>query len=118
MTEILKNVTIYAGDDVEINVALKQADKTTALDLTGSQVHWALADSYDPTTPLLTKSSANAAEIVIDNAVGGLISIFLKPIDTQALGGQPYYHEIEVVGGGTTATTLTGNFTIQKTAMH
>ena|SRR3982750_1122964 len=112
-----QNVTIYAGDDTELSMSLFQSDGTTPLDLTGAVVNWALSSAYNVQFPLIEKSSDNPGEVTITDIPGGLVSVFLVPIDTADMGGQPYYHEVEVVQGGTSVTVLTGGVTINETAL-
>jgi hypothetical protein len=112
-----QNITIYAGDDTELSMSLFQNDGTTPLDLTGAVVNWALSSAYNVQFPLVEKSSANPGEVSITDIDGGLVSVFLVPADTATMGGQPYYHEVEVVQGGTTVTVLTGSVTINETAI-
>jgi hypothetical protein len=118
MTATNQNIAIYAGDDFEVILSLFESDGTTPLDLTGAVVNWALSSVYDIQTPLIEKSSAIPGQVTITNIAGGLVSIFLGPADTADLGGQPYYHEVEVVQGGTTVTVLTGGVTINETALN
>jgi hypothetical protein len=113
-----QNVTIYAGDDTELSMSLFQSDGTTPLDLSGAIINWALASAYAVQFPLIEKSSANPGEITVTNIAGGLVSIFLVPADTASMGGQPYYHEVEVVQGGTSVTVLVGAVVINETAIN
>jgi hypothetical protein len=118
MAATSQNIVVYAGDDTELSVSLFQNDGTTPLDLTGAVVNWALASAYDVQLRLIEKSSANPGEVTITDIPGGLVSIFLVPIDTADMGGQPYYHEVEVVQGGTSVTVLVGSVEIATTALH
>jgi hypothetical protein len=112
-----QNITIYAGDDIELIMSLFQSDGTTPLDLTGAVINWALSSAYNVQFPLIEKSSAVPGEVSITDVDGGLVSVFLVPNDTATMGGQPYYHEVEVVQGGTSVTVLTGGVTINETAL-
>jgi hypothetical protein len=117
MTATNQNITMYAGRDEEIAISIFQSDGATPLDLTGAVVKWALSSAYNVQLPLVEKSSANPGEVSITDIDGGLVSVFLVPADTADMGGQPYYHEVEVVQGGTSVTVLTGGVTINETAL-
>jgi hypothetical protein len=117
MTATNQNISIYAGDDTELSMSLFQSDGVTPLDLTGAVVNWALSSAYNVQFPLVEKSSAIPGQVTITDIPGGLVSVFLIPADTADMGGQPYYHEVEVVQGGTSVTVLTGSVTINETAI-
>jgi hypothetical protein len=117
MAATSQDIVIYAGDDTELSVSLFQNDGITPLDLTGAVVNWALASVYDVQVPLVEKSSATPGQVTITDIPGGLVSVFLVPADTADMGGQPYYHEVEVVQGGTTVTVLVGAVVISETAI-
>jgi hypothetical protein len=113
-----QNIEIWAGDDVELDVSLFEEDGTTPLDLTGSVVNWALVSAYDMSLKLISKTSSGSGGITVVDISNGLLKILIADEDTASLGGQPYYHEIEVVVGGATVTVMTGAVTINKTVLH
>jgi hypothetical protein len=108
---------MYASNDVELDLSLFDEDGDP-LDLTGSTVRWALASAYDPTVPLVLKSSDAMAGILITDAVQGMVIVVLAAEDTAGLGGQPYVHEAAVTNDdGAETTVLTGAATIYKSAL-
>lgn len=118
MPALNQNIAIWAGDGVELTFELLESDGVTPLDITGSTVRWALASVYDIETALITKSSANPGEITIISGEGGVVSIFIDPDDTDMLGGEPYYHEVEVIDSVSAVTVAIGSVTINKTTLH
>ena len=118
MTAINQNAEIRAGDSNVLDISLFEANGTTPLDVSGATVNWALSSIYDLSVILLRKSSVSPSEITVTTPSSGEIQVFIEPGDTDTLGGQPYYHEVEVVGGATTITVTVGQITIRKTAMH
>lgn len=118
MPVINQNIEIWAGDDVELDIILTEADGETPLDISGTAiVNWALSSAYDIGAILIERSSAVPGEITVAISSGSVIaSIFVG--DTTDLGGEPYYHEVEVEDGGATVTVMTGSAKINKTALH
>jgi hypothetical protein len=110
------DLQLLAGDDCELDVSLFDMGGG-ALNLTGASAQWFLADAYDRSRILITKTSAYGGGITIASPTMGTMVIAIAPADTAALGGQPYYHELKIILGWRN-TTLSGSATIEKTTAH
>ena len=114
-----QDIELYAGDSTQIDVQIFATDGTTVLDLSGTTVNWALTSVYDKSRLLIVKTSAVSGQVTITDATNGLVTILVEPVDTRNLGGQPYYHEVEVIDlAQATVTVLTGAAIIKKTGLH
>jgi len=71
------------------------------LDLTDKIVKWALSE-IDPSTgeystdAILEKTSDNPGEVVIIDALGGVVDVNIEDEDTAALSPNDYHFELEV----------------------
>jgi hypothetical protein len=117
-----QDIELWAGDDAALDITLTEDDGTTPLNLTGITLRWALADAYDKSRVLIDKSSdVSGGGIEIVDLVGGTLRIIVDAEDTASLGGQPYYHELQITDpgdAGSTITMLIGAATIHTTAIH
>lgn len=103
------DICIFAGDDLRIEVEVKdqygnQVDITTVTSIT-----WKVANT--PTSaPIVTKTFTTDISISpLDTFVFNLV-----PADTTSLSGR-YYHEAEIVTStGKTYTVLTGYLTVKN----
>lgn len=114
MAETGQDITIFAGNDVSIELTLYDA-AGDALDLTGATLEWGMA-TLRATEATLLKTSADAAEIEITDAEGGLATVYLDAVDTAVLGGT-YRHEVRMVGTSGATTLLTGAVTIKASIL-
>jgi len=107
MTTTAQNFEIYKGDDLTLQVTVKNADGT-AKDLTGATIKWQLSTGVNATPPLLSKAVGTG--ITITNAAGGVFEIAIAQSDTASMPAKDtYYHEAEVTdGAGKKSTVLTG----------
>ncbi len=94
-------ITIAQGEDKTFNLAVKDKDGA-AYDLSDTVVHLRVKYNSTETTNLITKSSADVAEILITDAANGLADIMFVPADTETLDPADYSYDIWVV---ITATT-------------
>lgn len=112
MTKTAQDITIYAGDTVNINVTVLDSDNGGYKSIAGSTIIWVLFDP-DDTGVLLTKTTADA--ISITDGLNGALTIALVPADTEAVTPGNYRHEAEVTdASGNVSTVLTGDFIIKE----
>jgi hypothetical protein len=116
MPTVAQNLEIWGEDSIALDITIHQDDGVTPLNLHSTTANWAVSSIYDHSVALIRKTSATIGEINITNEAQGLLTIFLTPADTDGLGGQLYYHEMEIVdGAGASVTVLTGTMAINKT---
>lgn len=113
------NYDLDASRDYELNLTIVQEDGTTPLDLTGATIRWALLGRYSwSTTPLVQKTSADAAQIVITDAPAGEATVYINPADTVNLGGKACRYEVDVTDAlGNESTVLTGNVQVNRSIL-
>ena len=105
-------VEMVSGDTAEITCTVYQADGTTPQSLVGATaIKWALSKKITSADSLLSKSLGSG--ITVSDAVNGVIVISLQPVDTAAIKGGDYVHEVEVTdASGNVATVLQDDFTL------
>lgn len=114
MTRQTQDVTIYAGDTVNIRVTTYDGDVTGTArkDIANSSIAWVV---YDPDADgvILTKATADA--ITITDGLNGLFIISLIPADTEDVPPATYRHEAEITdSSGNVSTVLTGDFIVKE----
>lgn len=112
MTTTAQNFEIYKGDDLTLQVTVKNADGT-AKDLTGATIKWQLSTGVNATPALISKQ--NGSGITITDAVNGIFEVAIAQADTSSLAAKDtYYHEAEVVDASAKkSTVLTGTAKIK-----
>lgn len=111
MARVNQNATIWAGDTVNLDVAVTNS-AGAAKDITGATIAYVLFNEPAGAT-VLTKTTAD--DIAITPGTGGLFTITLEPADTESVAPGAYYHEAEVTDiSGNVATVLTGKVTIMR----
>lgn len=116
MPTIAQNLVLWAEDSIALDITVHQDDGVTPFNLHSTTANWAVSSIYDHSVALLRKTSETGGGIEITSETNGLLTIFLVPTDTDGLGGQLYYHELEIVdGAGASITVLTGTLTVNKT---
>lgn len=116
MPTIDQNLELWEARSEALNITLYEDDGVTRFNLHSTTANWAVSSVYDRSVALLRKTSETGGGIEITSEVNGLLTIFLVPADTDGLGGQPYYHELEIIdGAGAIITVLTGALTVHKT---
>lgn len=110
MTTTAQNFEIYQGDDLALEVTVKNADGTPK-DLTGATIRWALHTTNKAAVPKLSKAISTG--IAVTDAAGGVFTVTIARADTAALKAGVYYHEAEITDAASKrATVLTGKATI------
>lgn len=106
--------SVYAGDDVELDLTILKTDGTP-YDLTGCQeVNYAIARDRK-SAALVTKTLGS--RITITDAVNGKVQIVITSTDTEALDGT-YYHEVQVVdASGLTSTCYADRLLVYATLL-
>jgi hypothetical protein len=113
MAETGQDITIYAGNDVALDVSLLD-EAGAALDLTGTSLEWGMAERFADDAVL---RKATPVEIEVTDEVAGLATVHLDPADTATLGGI-YRHELRLTdAGGNIVTLLTGALTIRTSIL-
>lgn len=85
----LASFDIYQGNDLRVEIVIKEYDLTEATLPTGCEVHWGLYELGDDTVVLSeTLDDTDREENVF--------SFDLVPVDTEELSGT-YYHEAKLV---------------------
>lgn len=104
-----QDVSLYEGDTLNLTIPITD-EAGAALDLTGAQLEWVLADSPG-SIPLLTKTTASG--ITVSNPVTGVAVVGITHADSANLGGI-YWHQLVVTDAfGDVATVTTGAFTVK-----
>lgn len=108
-------VTLYRGDNRTLEVTVK--DETgTVVNLTGASARFSIKKSKDDISALVSKSTAQASEILISNPAGGILAIFIVPNDTVvslAGRGLVFQYDVEVtLQNSKIFTVLQDTFTI------
>ncbi len=114
---VRQDITIDAGRNYGLTVVLTEDDEVTPLNLSGCVIVWAASRAAGQVA-LISKSSANAAEIDITSEADGEATIFLIPTDTEDFGGLTCEHEMVVTdASGDESTVLRGLVTITKSVI-
>jgi hypothetical protein len=110
MTATSQNFTLYQGDDLVLQVTVKNPDGTVK-DLTGaSSIKWAMAKAAKGTA-LLSKTLG--AGITNAAPLTGVFEVTIAQGDTPTIAAGAYYHEAELVdAAGKKSTVLVGTATI------
>ena len=90
--------------------------KATVKDITGSTVRFTVKEKNADADPgVLQLTSANVAQIEIDDPGNGKAKIFVKNAQTQDLEIRSYIYDVQVVSsGGEVRTVVGGNFSITE----
>lgn len=80
-------------------------------------IHFNVKKDFGDASPVITKTSASASEINIEDPENGKVRIFIEPADTQALDPGTYVYDIWVVFTGDARTHVIGpcTFELKKT---
>lgn len=101
--------TMYSGDTKDVLVQVLD-ENNLIVDITGATIKWQVAQNTEPTTPILTKTTASGIDIV--DGESGLFQINLTTSDTASLSGK-YYHEAQVTElNSDISTVMAGIMTI------
>ena len=122
MADTAQDDTFYSGNKrtMRFTITNGDVDGSPALDVTGYDIRWVLADSRGNSRygrrPILTKDETSG--ITTPDAVNGVVDVSLSSVDTQYLSGS-YYHELELVdGGGDTVVVATGTLTLLENVLN
>ena len=104
-----QNFTMWAGDTKEITFTI-----TDATNLVGASAKWGLSLHTAMNPLLISKSSTDATQIVIDST-GTTFTVYLLSSETADLSETVYYHEAEVEDvAGNLCTVSVGEITMQS----
>ena len=110
MTRPAQDVDMIAGDTVNLNVTIYDADNGGNKNIANSTIKWVL---YDEATDTASLNKTLASGITITSGLLGQCTIALTPANTVSLTPGVYYHEVEVTDEtGNVSTVLTGHITI------
>jgi hypothetical protein len=116
MANLNQDATVYGGDDARLELTLLDRDGTP-LDLTGATLTWGMAPRRS-SDAALTKTSEDASEIEITDAVAGRAIVKLLADDTDDLSETVYLHELKITDAtGKTETLLTGTLTVRSSIL-
>ena len=116
MAEVGQDFQCFAGDDTDIFIRVLGYDGLP-LDLTDCLLSWGLGD-VNTSPALLTKTSADPAEIEILDTAGGEIAVHLDPPDTRYLAGH-FRHELKIRDPfAGLETILTGWIIVYEASVH
>lgn len=94
-------------DRVFLDNAHEQAFTVAGIDLTGRVVKWSISlidsstGTFDPTLPLLEKTTDNVGDMTLVNGPTGEITVNIDALDTSAAGitAADYHFQLEVFDG-------------------
>ena len=93
--------SMASGDDVDLVVTVRAADRCTKVDLTNATALWVLADAQG-CRPRVSKTGT------ITDAENGEVTVYLVPSDTDRLCGT-FHHELQLQDAlGKTTTAMVG----------
>lgn len=118
MGAVRQDFTVDAGRDYGLTVIITETDDETPLNLTDYDLAWAVSKAPGQIA-LISKTSADSAEIEITSAADGEATIYLVPGDTEDFGGLTCEHELVVTdASGAESTVLRGLVTITKSLIN
>jgi hypothetical protein len=107
-----QDFSIYAGDDQNIAVTIKNRDGSNMNITNVTELQWVIKRFSLSADPIITKLLSEA-EIIKTDATNGGARIVLLSADTQSVYPGPYYHELRVSDeNGFISTVMTGTVTI------
>lgn len=106
-----QNISIYAGDDVELNITVYDS-AGSALDITGlSAAQWIMKRYAGSTTAEITKTLGGGVTVV--SAADGTMKVSINSADSVSLTSNFYYHELRIQDSNSDYTTvMTGTVTL------
>ncbi len=115
MTALAQNISLPAGDSLQLVVPVTNADGSDAV-LTGASArYWMAPYSFSTGTDVFLKKSIGSGISV----AGNVITITLAPGDTESAGAGKHWHELEVLfADGWSSTVMTGEVTITRTLVR
>lgn len=114
MTKFNQNVTMIAGDTVNINCVVRTGPNPTdpVKDISGATIAWVL---YNDPAGVVTLTKSTVSGITITSGIGGAFTVALAAGDTESVAPMNYYHEAEVTDVfGNVSTVFTGTVTIKR----
>lgn len=111
MTKTAQDVTMYAGDTVNIKVTVYDSDNSNVRkNITGCTIKWVMYDP-DDTGVMLTKTTPSG--ITVTDAINGELTIPVASTDTETVTPGNYRHEAEITdASNNVSTVLVGDFII------
>jgi hypothetical protein len=97
-----QNDSMYAGNNHTTKFTIKDQDTpgSPAKNLSGLSVRYALCrigSSGDVLkTPIFEHTTANPAQVLVTDAMNGIVEVYFVHADTVDLAAGDYYHEVEL----------------------
>jgi hypothetical protein len=118
--DIVQDDRFFMNSDYEINCYIKQADETTAQDVSGWAFSWMLKkrESDADANAVITKTTAGGG-ITIENGPLGYVRVLIADTDTQAAGIRAgvYMHELKRIDAGLEAPVIKG-MAVLRPSLH
>lgn len=108
----MSDFTMTRGDNRTLKLTITSGG--VAVNLTGASLSFTARMDY-PNAVVITKTSADAAQLAITNAAGGLAEVYLKPADTSSLPHATVYlvYDVQLTqSDGTVTTVVRGKITV------
>jgi len=107
--------SLFAGDDREITITVKDADEAL-VDLTGAAIVWRLLLSGRQIT-IVEKSVGHGIAISNQTTHQGQCVVSLQSADTLYVDPAVLYHEADVTLGGLKSTVVFGKVTLERSGV-
>jgi hypothetical protein len=118
--DIVQDDRFFMNSDYEIDCYIKQADQTTAQDVSGWSLSWMLKkrESDADASAVITKTTAGGG-ITIENGPLGYVRVLIADTDTQAVGIRAgvYMHELKRTDAGLEAPVIKG-MAVLRPSLH
>lgn len=95
MTTKDQNITMYQGEDKQLNFAITD-ESGNAKSLTGATAEWVVRISEDSSTNVISKTTSSGMSIIDINSTDDGVRVTLDAVDTRSLTPRSYYHEVRV----------------------
>lgn len=110
MSSDSQNATVYAGDDLVLNISITD-ENGKSLSVVGAAFVWTLAATAGA-TPAVTVTSAGGG-IVLTNALSGWIKVTVLHTATTGLSGAMWHQLVMTDVNGNVSTITTGTLTFK-----
>ena len=105
MAETKQNFEVYAGDDKEVTITVRD-ENSEILNLTGYTLNWVMSDEDEDA--ILTKTLSDGLSVATPS--NGQVLLTLVPADTEDLEPGIYHHELEITSSGGKVSTVTTGY--------
>lgn len=117
MAESNQDLAMHSGDDVGVNVTIRD-EAGAVIDVSSASAFRYQAAEYNadnadrPWHGSAVISKALGSGVTVTDGPNGVVRVTLSSADTASLEGR-FYHELEMTLGGAVSTVMTGLLTIQ-----